>query len=80
MGTEEQEKSEHVSAKKKQLRLRALSLAALGLAVFLYIETQDHLPWEDGNDDEQELKKFYRSELSEIYVESFYNKYKKTHL
>lgn len=46
MGTEEQEKSVHVSAKKKQLRLRALSLAALGLAVFLYIETQDH---QDGN-------------------------------
>ena len=42
MGTEEQEKSDHVSAKKKQLRLRAMSLLALGLAVFLYIETQDH--------------------------------------
>ena len=52
MGTEAQEKSDHVSAKKKQLRLRAMALAALGLAVFLYIETQDHLPWEDGHNEQ----------------------------
>eukprot|EP00563_Minutocellus_polymorphus_P005925 CAMPEP_0181027246 /NCGR_PEP_ID=MMETSP1070-20121207/4065_1 /TAXON_ID=265543 /ORGANISM="Minutocellus polymorphus, Strain NH13" /LENGTH=409 /DNA_ID=CAMNT_0023104481 /DNA_START=127 /DNA_END=1356 /DNA_ORIENTATION=- len=50
MGTEAQVKSAQLSAKKRQLRLRAMALAALSFAVFLYLETQDHLPWEE--DDE----------------------------
>ena len=46
MGTEAQVKSALLSAKKKQ-RLRAMALAALGFAVILYLETHDHLPWEE---------------------------------
>jgi len=43
MGTEALEKSVHVLARKKQMRLRAMALVALCLAAFIYILV-DHLP------------------------------------